>query len=72
MEKEEVGLGGFRHECEPQGEDDQLRDEGFVDDNHGRVESRHEGLGGSQGGDSLFGETTHGGGSMEVFSELKI
>ena len=46
MDEEEVGLGGCRHKSEPQGEDDQLRDEGFVDDNHGGVESGHEGLGG--------------------------
>ena len=72
MDEKEVGLGGCRHECEPQGEDDQLRDEGFVEGNHGGVESGHEGLGGSQGGDSLFVKTTHGGGSMEVFSEMKI
>lgn len=58
MDVEAVGLGGRRHGGEPPVEDGELRDEGFVDGDHGRVESGHDGLGGGGGG--LFGEAVHG------------
>ena len=59
VDEEAVGLGGRRNGGEPPVEDGELRDEGFVDGDHGGVEAGHDGLGGGGGGGGLLGEAVH-------------